>query len=222
MPKGMPDKGYAMTPARKRIIDLLVSKGPIEDEDGRAVAKLMEYTGHASTNALSGVLEAMEKGGMIKRHVVGRRTYSIEAAVENLAPEDAPAPTKVRAKLLPEPEPEIPTDGVDYDLLAGVLLKKALLATRAQEESAGTQQLRRALLTAETKASEAQAEAKALRSRIAELEAIVKTLEHNNKVLASSMDKVRTSSSTQIKKLISAQELKELDQLMRALPSAKG
>lgn len=226
MPKGMPDKGYAMTPARKHILDILIENGPIEDDNGRAVAKLMGYTGHSTTNSLSGVLEAMEKSKMIRRHVVGRRTYSIEAVPENLAPEDAPAPKKVRAKLraVPAEEPTVAAtslEGVDLDLLAGVLLKKALLATQAQEVGADVKTLREQLTRAEGQTVYYRDAYEVVRSEVAELKALVKTLEHNNSVLAASMDKVRKDGGTQIKKLISAQELRELDQLMKALPSAR-
>lgn len=211
----------ALTPHRQRVLEIL-SEGPIEDPDGRAVALLQPLTGHHTTNALSGVLEAMERQGLIRRHVAGRRTYRIELASDDASAEPRETPSTIER--LPDPAPEAPPppDGVDYDLLAGVLLKKALMATQAQENSADVQQLRRALLSAETKASASEEKVKELRDEVAELKAAVKTLEHNNKVLTGQMDKVRKAPGTPVKDLISAKELRELDALMKALPSARG
>lgn len=69
-------KAFPITPHRTRILEIL-AEGDIRAEDGQATRLLMEKTGHQTTNALSGVLQQMEQGGVIRRETAGRRTYFI-------------------------------------------------------------------------------------------------------------------------------------------------
>lgn len=69
-------KAFPITPHRTKIMEIL-AEGDIRAEDGQATRLLMEKTGHQTTNALSGVLQQMEQGGVIRRETAGRRTYFI-------------------------------------------------------------------------------------------------------------------------------------------------
>jgi DNA-binding MarR family transcriptional regulator len=217
----MGDNGFDMTPHRAKILSVLL-RGDIVDQDGQCTTLLMAETGHRTSNALSGVLLSMEKAGLVERDKAGRRTYRIALTrqgrklAQSLAG-GAPA----------EAAPEAPAlaaafDGaVDLDLLAGVLLKKALLATQAQEDSAAAKAAAAQLRDAHRRIVELEDELRAVSNEAAELRAVVKTLEHNNGVLTAQMDKVRQSPGTPVKDLISRTELRELDKLMKSLPAAR-
>lgn len=217
----MTKNSYLLTPNRIRILEILSSEGgEIRDEAGQATSYLMTQSGHRTTNALSGMLMAMEKDGLIARDTAGRRTYSIrltplgtKAAAEHGAAEEPAAPAPAA--------PPLELNGVDLDLLAGVLLKKALVATQAQEASAGLKDAQAQIKAAEARVSELQSQLRASQTEADELRAMVKTLEHNNQVLTGQMDKVRKNPGTPIKDLISRTELRDLEKLMRSLPSVR-
>lgn len=87
--KGKPDKGYALTPQREKVLRILASAGgSLHDESGLVVSKLREQTGHESTQALSMVIKQLETSGLIRRDVAGRRTYSLNLIEDAIAPED--------------------------------------------------------------------------------------------------------------------------------------
>lgn len=218
---------FVITPHRAKVLQVLLQRGDIVDPSGQATPVLKEHTGHRHTNSLSGVLGQMEQAGLIQRDVNGRRTYRIALTKEGrrLAEQlsDEKAAERIESRFAPAEDVAAVMNGaVDLDLLAGVLLKKALIATQAQEESAGAKEAERALQAAKAELAAARDEAKALRSELAELRAVVKTLEHNNKVLTGQMDKVRKNPGTPIKDLISKREQTELEKLMRQLPTARG
>ena len=217
---------FPITPHRAKILQVLLDQGDIEDPSGQSTTLLMAETGHRTSNALSGVLLAMEQAGLVERDKAGRRTYRIaltrqgRKVAESLRQGATPAPVA----LTPDPDmaPTIAADGsVDLDLLAGVLLKKALIATQAQEDSAGAKDALRRAQSAEAKAAALEEELRAARNDLAEQRALIKTLEHNNQVLAGQMDKVRKSPDTPIKDLITRKERVELDKLMRSLPGSR-
>lgn len=221
-------ENFVITPHRAKILSVLL-KGDIEDPSGKATPMLKEHTGHRETNSLSGVLAQMEEAGLVVREMNGRRTYRIALTKKGrrLA-EQLNAKTPVTDLLDRASSPATETaeaivnGSVDLDLLAGVLLKKALLATQAQEESASGKTSAAALAKAEQRVAELEQELRAAKMQLAEQKALIATLEHNNKVLAGQMDKVRNSPGQPIKELISRKELLELDKLMRQLPAAKG
>lgn len=228
---------FVITPHRAKVLSILLREGgSIDDASGQATPLLRAETGHRHTNSLSGVLGQMEKAGLIQRDVNSRRTYRIALTkkgrdlAEQLADEGAAERIEsftATAAAAPERELGVLANGtVDLDLLAGVLLKKALNATQVQDKSAEwTERLRRSEERAEravARVAQLEAELVGVRSRLAELEATNRTLEHNNTLLANQMDKVRKSPGTPIKELISRTELKNLDSLMRQLPTAKG
>lgn len=69
---------YLLTPNRIKVLDILHKEGgEIHDKDGLATSHLMTQSGHNTTNALSGMLMAMENDRLITRDTAGRRTYSI-------------------------------------------------------------------------------------------------------------------------------------------------
>lgn len=213
------DKTFQITPHRGKILTTLLA-GAIEDPSGHATPMLQEHTGHRTTNALAAVLLQLENAGLIQRDMNGRRTYRIALTQEgqrvarglsNGSAPDAPPALDPAATAI--------VDGaVDLDLLAGILLKKALIATQAQEDSAGSKEAVARAARAEARLATLEDELRELRDEAALLRAQVKTLEHNNTVLTNQMDKVRKNPGTPIKELISRTELRNLDQLMRALP----
>jgi DNA-binding MarR family transcriptional regulator len=224
----MSETTFPITPHRAKILQVLLDQGEINDPDGQSTTLLMAETGHRTSNALSGVLLSMENAGLIERDKAGRRTYRIaltrqgRKVAESLAKGGTPAPV-MRLTADPDVSATVAADGsVDLDLLAGVLLKKALLATQAQEESAGSKEAAARAKRAEAKVAELEEELRAARNELAEQRAVIKTLEHNNQVLAGQMDKVRKNPTTPISELISKRERQELDKLMRALPTSRG
>lgn len=68
---------FTMTPHRAKILTVLLDEGDIHDSDGQSTTLLMDHTGHRTSNALSGVLLAMEQAGLVERDKAGRRTYRI-------------------------------------------------------------------------------------------------------------------------------------------------
>lgn len=222
--KGHKERKVPMTPHRRRVLEVL-SSGPIEDDKGWAVRKLMEQTGHQTTNALSGVLESMEEAGLIRREIAGRRTYRIEAAAELDEPEAPPAP--VVPIRLPEPEPErsveetLAAGDVDLDLLAGLVLKKAMLAMRNAEDSRPAKEAEERAKREAARADHWKAEAEKAQARAAELEAMVSTLEHNVSILSAQLDKPSQRKGYTARELMDKESRELLDGLMRALPSRR-
>lgn len=212
---------FPITPHRAKILSVLLEQGDIDDPTGQATTLLMAETGHRTTNALSGVLLAMENAGLIDRDKAGRRTYRIgltkqgrKVALANAGRSTVEEPLPAAAA--PAAAVEAVMNGaVDLDLLAGVLLKKALAATQAQEASAGLKEANRRIV-------ELEEELRAARDEAAELRAVAKTLEHNNKVLVGQMDRVKKNPGRPIKELISSKEMRDLEQLMQSLPAARG
>lgn len=201
---------------QKRIVEVLRQYGgALEDPNGQAVALLMAETGHRTTNALSGVLAQMERENLITREVKGRRTYSIRLADSVETP-----PVRIAAPAEPSDAPDM--TGVDYDMLAGVLFKKVLVAMNATEDLGRLRQAERRAADLQAELDDAKADLKLVRDELAEAKAVIKTLEHNNKVLAGQMDKVRKNEGTPVSQLISKAEQRELEKLMRSLPSIRG
>lgn len=195
------------------IIDAL-SEGPIVDPSGLATDKLRAITGHESTNALAKVLRRMEMAGVIERDISGRRTtrIALTAAAQAEVPVAAPVPVAAA--------PE--QDGLDYDLLASALLAKALKATQAQESAAGAKDAAARARKAEARVAIAEADAQAARAKAAELEATIRAMEHNLKALQAALDKPAARQGDSIRARLSASERRDLDQLMRALPTRRG
>lgn len=220
---------YLLTPGRIKVLQILAKEGgEIRDETGQATSYLMAQTGHRTTNALSGMLLKMEEDGLIARDTGGRRTFSIRLTDlgAQVAAEQGGSTAAVRSAqshqgVVPaQSDAKLSLEGVDLDLLVGVLLiKKALVATQAQEASAG---LKVRVDAAESQVAELEAQLRASQDEVSDLRALVKTLEHNNQVLAGQMDKVKKNPGTPIKDLISRTELRDLEKLMRALPVSRG
>ncbi len=88
MPKGQPNKGYALTPQRKELLRILASEGPIDDPNGLLVGRLGVRLGYRFTQTLSMVIKGLESAGLVKRDVAGRRTYRLEIVPGAFTPED--------------------------------------------------------------------------------------------------------------------------------------
>ena len=210
------------------ILDVL-EHGPIEDPSGLATEKLRQITGHESTNALVKILRRMEAEGLIERDVNGRRTTRIAAAPQ---PRRRRVAKTVAAPVAATVTPAEPyrqgtesTNGdgnIDYDLLAAALLAKALKAQQAQELAAGAKDAVARAERAEAARRIAEADAQAARAKVAELEAMVRTMESNMKMLQAQLDKPAVRAGDTIRERLSARERKDLDQLMRALPTVRG
>lgn len=136
MPKGRPDKGYALTPQREVVLRILVAAGGwIDDERGLVVSEMRKQTGHESTQALSMVIKQLETAGLIRRDVTGRRTYRIELVEDAIAPEDRarlgfkgpgpPRPVEVAPGTVETPAVAVATE-IDYRRLADEVVKSFL------------------------------------------------------------------------------------------------
>jgi DNA-binding MarR family transcriptional regulator len=186
-----------------------LAEGDIVDHGGLATQKLLAITGHESTNALAKILRRMEMAGVIERDVNGRRTSRIALTPEARKDLDGQVPAE-------------PSDGdIDYDLLAAALLAKALKATQAQEMAAGAKDAEERARRAEARAAIAEADAQAARTKAADLEAQLRIMEGNLKALQTALDKPQRREGTPVRDRLDATTKRELDQLMRALPSRR-
>lgn len=131
MPKGRPDKGYALTPQRVKVLRILVAAGGwIDHPDGLVVSEMRKLTGHESTQALSMVMKQLESSGLIRRDVAGRRTYRVELVEDAVAAEDrATIGLKGPGRRRPVVVVETPAAGVveiDYRRLADEVVRSFL------------------------------------------------------------------------------------------------
>lgn len=216
-----------MTPHRTAVVRALIEAGgSLEDASGLVAGKLREKTGHKTTQALSGVLQSMEDAGLIRREMAGRRTFKIElnrAALEagdfgdlGLADQDEPPVVEVADEAGP----------LDYDALAGALLKQAVQAL-TKNEGADTL-LRRQYLATLRAADVLKDELGAVKAQLAERsEALltanttIKALENNLKVFKAQADKPAHREGVPIKDRITAEERRALDKLMRETPGTR-
>jgi DNA-binding MarR family transcriptional regulator len=190
-----------------------LAEGDIVDHGGLATQKLLAITGHESTNALAKILRRMEMAGVIERDVNGRRTSRIALTPEARKDLDGQVPVAKASE---------PSDGdIDYDLLAAALLAKALKATQAQEMAAGAKDAEERARRAEARAAIAEADAQAARTKAADLEAQMRIMEGNLKALQTALDKPQRREGTPVRDRLDATTKRELDQLMRALPSRR-
>jgi hypothetical protein len=129
MPKGRPDKGYALTPQREMVLRILVAAGgSIAHPLGLVVSEMRQQTGHETTQALSMVIKQLESAGLIVREVVGRRTYYIKIVESAIAPEDrARLGLKGPGRPRPVERPAVPVGvEIDYRRLADELVRSFL------------------------------------------------------------------------------------------------
>lgn len=76
------------TGTRERVVTYLAESGPLHDKDGMASTRLAAAVGYpGSSVAFAQLLSGMERSGLIKREVRGKRTYGISLGeAENLSP----------------------------------------------------------------------------------------------------------------------------------------
>jgi hypothetical protein len=207
-----------------------LTPGDIIDPSGLATTRLVEVTGHKSTNALAKILHRMEDAGVIERDISGRRTsrigltdaYRAEMSQNGYAgvPIQATPDESVHTSAAPVQD----SSGIDYDLLAAALLAKALKAQEAQENSAAFKDALSRAQRAEARASIAEADASAARAKVAELEAMLRQMEKNIQVLSTAAEKPQRNGNS-VASLISPAEkraLRELEQMLRQPPTARG
>ncbi|HEX6520657.1 MAG TPA: hypothetical protein VF070_11705 [Streptosporangiaceae bacterium] len=76
------------TGTRERVVTYLAESGPLHDKDGMASTRLaaaVDYPG--SSVAFAQLLSGMERSGLVKREVRGKRTYSISLGdVDRISP----------------------------------------------------------------------------------------------------------------------------------------
>jgi hypothetical protein len=112
---------------RDRIMSHLALIGEIKDEHGMASAVLARDVGYpGSSIAFAQLLSGMERSGLIRREVRGKRTYRI-----TLIPDGGPgtvakrAPRRRAAAMGPASDMD-PATGIDYDELARRLLAQVV------------------------------------------------------------------------------------------------
>lgn len=115
---------FVMTPHRAKILSVLLEEGDIHDSDGQSTTLLMDHTGHRTSNALSGVLLAMEQAGLVERDKAGRRTYRIGLTRQGRA----------LAKSLAAGQAAPEADEADYELVD--VIRAALAAVKLADERA--------------------------------------------------------------------------------------
>lgn len=241
MPKGQPEKGYAMTPQREKVLRILAAAGgSLDDDAGLVVSKLRERTGHDNTQALSMVIKQLEQSGLIKRDVTGRRTYHIEIVPGALAPEDrqllgingqngsvgsdetvaSHEPTVLLEDDGPDETPN--PEGTDYRRLADELLKSALAAIA---HKSGDPKLKMKLLDAESRVAEYQERVKDLESRLLDrgeemlrLQESLRVAEHNLKVVQAAKERQKAQrGSDSVSAKLTDRERRELEDLKRIM-----
>lgn len=221
MPKGTPSKGYQLTKERQAILDILTEHGPIEDADGRATAVLASYTGHSNQNSLSAVLKPMEQVGLIEREVQGRRTFRIAA----VSSKPSKSTVKTVRDTFETAEPAASAapvshgsteSGVDYELLAAIMLRKAVAALDAPSYQHEINELRSDLANAQMTLESLRAERDAMAEQL-------RITQHNLEVTKREAERTvrNTRAGTPIREQLDDQERKALDQLMRSLPTSR-
>jgi DNA-binding MarR family transcriptional regulator len=195
----------------------VLAEGPVQDPSGHAARVLLARTGYGSAASLSAVLYRLEAAGLVRRQTRNKRTYAIELTPAGRARLGAtPPPNKTTATVTgmpngpastwtdstdvapsaapiettPDQEPETTaadSGGIDYDVLAGVLLKKALQALQNSDAGFETDRLK-ALLgkeqsrrrAAEAAAHNAETRADAAETRLAQLKEELAELKGRN------------------------------------------
>jgi len=68
---------------RDRVVTWLLDAGPLEDPSGKASSSLAKAVGYEGTSiAFAQLLSGMERAGLIRRNIRGKRTYRIELTDE--------------------------------------------------------------------------------------------------------------------------------------------
>ena len=245
MPKGQPDKGYVLTPQREKVLRILATEGPLDDEAGLVVSRLRERTGHENTQSLSMVIKQLETSGLIKRDVAGRRTYHLEIVQDAIAPEDRERLGRCGHHVEPvaaSPEPDAPqtfvdtddtdstepTDGTDYRRLADELLKAALAAasrkgTADPKLKLQVAELEDQLAKERLRLDDLAAQLLQRGNELLEAKDMIKTLENNLKVVRTQREKANAArGSDSVAAKLTDRERKELDALKRLMQERPG
>lgn len=242
MPKGKPDKGYALTPQREKVLRILAQAGgSLDDEAGLVVARLREQTGHESTQALSMVIKQLESSGLVKRDVAGRRTYHLELVESALAPEDAArlglatngrrsiATVEAREPIeeLEDDVPPAPADGTDYRRLADELLKRCseVLARKTGDATLKLRiaELEAALAEERDRARDLTDQLTQRGMEVLDLKEKLRIAERNLETVTKARDRQKAErGSDPIEKRLTDRERRELDDLKRVMESRPG
>lgn len=220
MPKPEDFKGSDLK-ARAEIVQWLHDHGTeVHDPTGLLAGRMRDELGKG--RGMSQLLTEMDKDGMIEREVRGRRTFMIKllddwgllSDLRRSGYREVPKP-KVKD------EEQIDLTGVDYDQLAMALLMQVVKRAQVQPSQgaraekladevaalkAERQELRDALILARETAKEHQDQADRMRKSIVKLQA--------------QMDKSKTE-NVPIRERLPEATRKELDKLMRELPTSR-
>lgn len=220
-------KKFVLTPHREKILRHLArSGGRIADQSGLVNDMLRQVTGHHTSQALAGVLKSLEDADLIRRDMNGRRTYAIELVEKNIRPEDLERwrgeVSRNGSAAAPETV-QLPAAEDDLDQLAASLLRQTLLTLRRRDDEDPAMRL---------KLMRAEEQAEALRKRVAELEGQVREansalFEANKR--AEQAEKVAKGlrvaadrparGTAKVRELLSDEDRKNLDRLMRKPPA---
>lgn len=213
--------------ARAEVVSYLTARGgEVAHNDGLAVIEMQQHLGRS--RSLSNLLRTMEHDGMIAREVRGRRTYRIQLVDDwGMASEASGGGTVTPLRPLDLGSYQ-PDSNVDYDLLASSLLAIVLRRTTETPPSVRpdkvlANRLRKSEATItklEAQLQEIEADRRALRARVGELEDQGAIYEHNMTLLRAELDKPksRRGGGTPLADRLSSEERGMLAELMRALP----
>lgn len=213
--------------ARTEVVSYLTARGgEVTNDDGKAVIEMQQHLGRS--RSLSNLLRTMEHDGMIERDVRGRRTYRIRLVDDwGMASKASGGGTVTPLRPLDLGSYQ-PDSNVDYDLLASSLLAIVLRKTTETPPSVRpdkvlADRLRKSEATIaklETQLQEIDADRKAARARVGELEAQAAIYEHNMTTLRGELDKPRhrRDGGSPLADRLSSEERGMLAELMRALP----
>jgi len=217
--------------SRAEVVQYLVEHGGVVEDDGGLVAGTMrEELGKG--RALTQLLADMEKDGMIRREIRGRRTFKIELlddwGLVGQAPRGrhlqiAPQSTDLR---------NLSAADLNYDKLAQALLTNVTKVLSGAQAHVGDTSAQRSLASRLQKSEDAlrkandqlkqlRAQVRVAEERAADAERRAQALERNIKQLQAELDKPRRSRDSggvPIRERLSPSEQAMLASLMRELP----
>jgi chromosome segregation ATPase len=199
---------------RQQVAEYLSKHGPLEDDKGRATAKLMEALGYEGSIAnFAQLISNMDRSGQLTREVKGKRTYRIAAATDELASSIDDRREQAESAEMAE---------MDYDKVASALLVQVVQnltkGPRSGGENDGSwarrriERLERRIDELERDLSHSKAESNTL---AAERDELRLQLEHSegNLALLTERTATRKPREGQLSKLLDADERALLHQL---------
>lgn len=210
----------SLSPKHEAIIEAL-REGPVEDERGSAVRKLLERAKtHNTTQALSSALKDLEEQGLIEREVNVRRTYRI-ALVNGAEPAAEVAPFRVPAPTVDDSGVDSSEPSVDYQRLAEAVFTIAVRNLRDREELGDAKQWMQRALKAEARVESLRDERDDARRKASSAEAQVAALEKNISTVMAQLDRAerQTRGGYKLREHLDEGSRAALESLMRSMPA---